>query len=149
MNRSVITFKTSNVPQLKKLRVLVADDYAPILNLVQHVLTPRFEIVGLVADGESLLDAARRLQPDVIVTDISMPLLSGLEAADELAKSAYPPKLIFLTMNDEPYVVEKALSLGASGYVFKSRLMYDLEQAIDTALRGEVFVSPTLRHWNS
>jgi len=146
MNRTVTAVKTRNVPRLRKLRVLVADDYAPILNLVQHVLAPRFEIVGLVADGKSLLNAARRLQPDIIVTDISMPLRSGLEAADELAKSAYPPKLIFLAMNDEPYVVDKALSLGASGYVFKSRLMSDLEQAIDTAMRGEVFVSPTLRH---
>jgi CheY-like chemotaxis protein len=144
--RSVITVNTRSVPRLKKLRVLIADDYQPILNLVQHLLAPRFEIVGLVADGESLLDAARRLEPDVIVTDISMPLLSGLEAAHELAKSPYPPKLIFLTMNDEPCVVDKALSLGASGYVFKSRLMFDLEQAIDTAMRGEIFVSPTLRH---
>ncbi|MGH9463490.1 MAG: response regulator transcription factor [Vicinamibacteria bacterium] len=81
MSGSVVTVKISNLSRLKKLRVLVADDYAPILDLVQHVLAPRFEIVGLVADGESLLDAARRLQPDVIVTDISMPLLSGLEAA--------------------------------------------------------------------
>ncbi len=141
---SVITVKTETGCRVKRLRILIADDYAPILDLVQHLLERRFEIVGLVADGESLLDAARRLHPDVIVLDISMPLLSGLEAAGELRKSAHPPKLIFLTMHDDPLVIDKALSLGASGYVVKSRMMSDLEQAVDSAMRGEVFISPTL-----
>jgi len=148
MSSSVITVRTGTEYPVKRLRVLVADDYAPILDLVHHVLARRFEIVGLVSDGESLIDAARRLQPDVIVTDINMPLLTGLEAVGELRKSADPPKFIFVTMHDDPLVIDKALSLGASGYVFKSRMMSDLEQAIDTAINGEVFISPTLR-WNA
>ncbi len=145
MSSSVITVRTETENSVRRLRVLVADDYAPILDLVHHVLARRFEIVGLVSDGESLIDAARRLHPDVIVTDINMPLLTGLEAAGELRKNDNPPKFIFMTMQDDPQVIDKALSLGASGYVFKSRMMSDLEQAVDTAMRGEIFISPTLR----
>ncbi len=149
MSSSVITVRTGTEHPVKRLRVLVADDYIPILDLVQHVLARRFEIVGLVSDGESLIDAARRLRPDVIVMDINMPLLTGLEAAGELRKAVNPPKFIFVTTHDDPLVIDKALSLGASGYVFKSRLMSDLEPAVDTAMRGEVFISPTLRRRNT
>ena len=145
----LVTVKTSPMPYTQRLRVLVADDYSPILDLVQHLLAPRFEIVGLVADGESLLDTARRLHPDVIVADISMPFLSGLEAAHELAKDSCTAKLIFLSMNDDPLVIDKAFELGASGYVYKSRLMTDLERAIETVLRGETFLSPTLHRGNA
>jgi len=145
----LVTVKTSPMPRTERLRILLADDYSPILDLVQHVLVPRFEIVGLVADGESLVDTARRLRPDVIVADISMPLLSGLEAAHELAKDSCPAKFIFLSMNDEPLVIDKAFALGASGYVYKSRLMTDLELAIETAMRGKTFLSPTLCRGNT
>ena len=139
---------------MDRLRVLLADDYRPILDFVRHLLDRRFDIVGLVADGESLVDAAKRLHPDIIILDITMPLLSGLQAAGEISKQAKPPKLIFLTLLDEPGVVEKALSLGASGYVLKSALVTDLEKAIQSAINGQVFVSPLVKvaitehHWS-
>jgi DNA-binding NarL/FixJ family response regulator len=139
-----ITITTSAEERVDRLRVLLADDYQPIRDFVQHLLERKFDIVGLVSDGESLVDAASRLQPDIIVLDINMPLLTGLEAAGEISKCANPPKLIFLTMRDEPGVIEKALSLGASGYVLKSALATDLEKAIEAAIEGRVFVSPRI-----
>ena len=140
-----MTSTTNAKERVDRLRVLLADDYQPILDFVRHLLERRFDIVGLVADGESLLDAANRLQPDIIVLDVTMPLLTGLEAAGEISKRANPPKLIFLTLLDEPGVVEKALSVGASGYVLKSALVTDLEKAIQSAIDGRVFVSPGIK----
>ena len=140
-----MTITTSAEERVDGLQVLLADDYRPILDFVRHLLERRFDIVGLVGDGESLVDATRRLQPDIIVLDITMPLLTGLEAASKISKRANPPKLIFLTLLDEPGVVEKALSVGASGYVLKSALVPDLERAIDLAIEGRVFVSPLIK----
>ena len=140
-----MTITTSAEERVDRLRVLLADDYRPILDFVRHLLERKFDIVGSVEDGESLVDAAKRLQPDIIVLDIAMPLLTGLEAAGEISKGANPPKLIFLTLLDEPGVVEKALSVGASGYVLKSALVTDLEKAIETAIDGRVFVSPCIK----
>ena len=140
-----MTITTNAEERLDRLRVLLADDYQPFRDSVQQLLERKFDIVGLVGDGESLVDAASRLQPDIIVLDITMPLLTGLEAAGEISKRANPPKLIFLTMHDEPGVIEKALSLGASGYVLKSALLTDLEKAIEFAIEGRVFVSPRIK----
>jgi CheY-like chemotaxis protein len=136
-----MTITTNAEERVDRLSVLLADDYRPILDFVRHLLERKYDIVGLVRDGESLVDVANRLQPDIIVLDITMPLLTGLEAADEISKRANPPKLIFLTLLDEPGVVEKALSVGASGYVLKSELVNDLEKAIESAIDGQVFVS--------
>ena len=140
-----MTITTNAEERVDRLRVLLADDYQPILDFVRHLLERKYDIVGLVRDGESLVDAANRLQPDIIVLDITMPLLTGLEAAGEISKRANPPKFIFLTLLDEPGVVEKALSVGASGYVLKSALVTDLEKAIDSAVEGRVFVSPVIK----
>lgn len=131
--------------EVDRLRVLLADDYKPILDFVKDLLDSKFEIVGSVGDGQSLLDAARRLEPEIVVMDVSMPLLTGIEAAKELSKRDRPPKLIFLTLHEDPTVVEDALAAGAAGYVLKSTVVTDLMKAIDMAVQGEVFVSPALR----
>lgn len=143
-----MTIMPSANQKVDRLRVLLADDYRPILDFVRHLLEQKFDVVGLVGDGASLVDAAKRLQPDIIVLDITMPMLTGLEAADEISKRANPPKLIFLTLLDEPSVVQKAFSVGASGYVLKSALVTDLEKAIESAVEGQAFVSARIKESN-
>jgi DNA-binding NarL/FixJ family response regulator len=101
------------------------------------------EVVGGVEDGASLIDAVVRLRPDIVITGIGLPVLSGLDAACELGKQNDPPKIIFLAGNEEPDVLEKALSIGASGYVFRETAVSDLRKAIFEATQGRVFVSRT------
>ncbi len=122
------------------MRVLPADDHAGVLVAIQNILEPEFEIVGCVDNGESLVEAAKNLQLDVIITDISMPKLSGLEAAKRLRTSGCSSKLVFLTIHTDPDVVRTALETGALGYVAKNSLTTDLVIAIREALQGRAFV---------
>jgi DNA-binding NarL/FixJ family response regulator len=105
-------------------------------------LEPTFEVVGAVEDGEALVEAAVNLQPDVIITDISMPKLNGIEAADRLRKSGSSSKIVFLTVHTNPDFVQAALKTGALAYVSKSRITTDLLIAVEEALNGCIFVSP-------
>lgn len=125
-----------------KLRILLADDHLPFLNVVESLLVPLCEVVGRVSDGQSLLEAARLLQPDVIVTDITMPILSGIEASRQLRESGSAAKIIFLTVHSDVDFVQTCLAIGASGYVLKPRIMNDLLHAIQEALAGRNFISP-------
>lgn len=129
-----------------KVRVLLADDHRQFLTIVENLLTPSCEVVGSVPDGQSLFDAARRLEPDFIVTDISMPILSGLEASRQLNESGCTAKIIFLTVHSDADFVQAGLSNGALGYVLKSRIMTDLLLAIQEALAGRIFISPPFAH---
>ena len=95
----------------------------------------------MVGDGQSLIEMAESLQPDLIITDISMPLLSGIEAAKNIMKSTPQTKIIFLTVHTDPDYVREALELGAVGYVVKSRLVSDLQLAIGEVLAGRTYVS--------
>jgi DNA-binding NarL/FixJ family response regulator len=124
--------------------VLLADDHTSFLNLVKYLLTPAFEVVGLVCDGKSLVEASLKLNPDIIVTDISMPVLNGIEAADWLRKSGSKAKVIFLSVHSDPDFVRAGLATGALGYVVKPRVATDLILAIREALGGHVFISPHL-----
>jgi DNA-binding NarL/FixJ family response regulator len=126
----------------KRPRVLVADDYQAILDRVVSLLSPHFEVVGAVSDGRTAVHEAARLQPDAIVMDLSMPLLSGIEAAHELRKAGSTAKLVFLTMHFDNEFVRACLSAGALGYVIKSRIQTDLVSAINEALSGREFISP-------
>jgi DNA-binding NarL/FixJ family response regulator len=110
--------------------------------MVETVLLPSCEIVGSVPDGQSLFDVARRLKPDVIVTDISMPILSGIEASRQLSESGSAAKVIFLTVHSDDDFVQACLATGAVGYVLKSRMMTDLMPAVQEALTGGTFISP-------
>jgi DNA-binding NarL/FixJ family response regulator len=109
--------------------------------MVESLLAPTCEVVGSVPDGQSLFDAARHLKPDVIVTDISMPILNGIEASKQLSASGCAAKIIFLTVHFDADFVQACLATGAVGYVVKSQLTTDLIPAIQEALRGRIFVS--------
>jgi DNA-binding NarL/FixJ family response regulator len=131
-------------PSLTKPTVLIADDNPAMLETVVSLLAPDFDVVGTVNDGNAALEAAVRLQPEVAVLDISMPVLNGIQAAERIkGKENCPTEIVFLTANNDPEIVEAALATGALGYVLKLRLYLDLIPAIKFALMGRGLVSPT------
>ena len=129
---------------MNKVSILLADDHPSFPKLVESLLKPAFDVLAIVSNGESILEAYTRLKPDIIVTDISMPVLSGFEAAVRLRKSGCTAKVIFLTVHADPDFIRAALSTGALGYVVKPRVATDLLAAIKEVLEGRVFISPYL-----
>ena len=125
-------------------RLLIADDHPSLLDGLVSLLAERFEVVGAVANGDLLLDAAARLRPDVIITDISMPGLNGLEAVARLKAARAEVKIIVLTIHADAAVVAEAIRSGASGFVAKMSVGDELEIAIDEVLQGRVYLSPDL-----
>jgi DNA-binding NarL/FixJ family response regulator len=125
-----------------RVRVLLADDHDYFLAAATRLLEPEFHVVGAVSDGQSLLEAAGRLSPDVVVLDVSMPVLGGIEAARRLRRSGSAARVVFLTTYADPGFVWAALEAGANGYVVKSRLAADLAPALREVLAGRTFVSP-------
>jgi len=108
--------------------------------MAEHFLEPEFEIVGKVADGQSLFDAAVRLQPEIVVTDISMPVLNGIEAAEQLKGAGCRSRIIFLTVHSGADLVSRCISTGAC-FVVKSRMATELLPAVREALAGHIFIS--------
>jgi DNA-binding NarL/FixJ family response regulator len=137
-----------------KARVLLGDDHALILDGLRTALQTRYEITGLAKDGRALVQAAERLKPDLVVLDISMPLLNGFEAAKQIKKSLPHTKLIFLSQHVNPAYLKQALRLGASGYVLKGDATEELHLAIEEVLRGRTYITPAFgedviaRLWN-
>jgi DNA-binding NarL/FixJ family response regulator len=129
---------------LDRPRILVADDHDVMLDTVLSLLHPGFEVVGTVNNGIDLIREARRLQPDVIVLDITMPILNGIEAAHEIHEAGLTPRLVFLTVHEQSSFVTACFDEGALGYVTKSRLRTDLIPAIRDAISGHHFISPFL-----
>jgi DNA-binding NarL/FixJ family response regulator len=129
---------------LDRARVLLADDHQDFLAAAARLLEPEFEVVQTVGDGQRLVDEAARLEPDVLVLDISMPVLNGIEAARQLRGAGSRAKIVFLTVHQDPDYVRGALAAGALGYVVKSRLASDLPLALREALAGRSFVSPSI-----
>ena len=129
---------------MKRPRVLLADDHTVIVDGLRSILEPEFEIVGAVADGRALLAAAETLRPDVIISDISMPLLNGLEAARQIKKSDPHAKIIFLTVHPDVTFAQEALQAGASGYLLKNSPATELTRAIQEVLKGRVYLSPLI-----
>ncbi len=127
---------------MKRPRVLLADDHKLLLEAFQKLLEPDCEVVGGVADGRALLAAASELEPDIIVLDIAMPLLNGLDAGGQIKKMMPDVKLIFLTVNEDPDFVSEAFRVGASGYLLKSSAASELFQAIQDACLGRTYVTP-------
>jgi DNA-binding NarL/FixJ family response regulator len=121
---------------MARARVLLADDHAAMLERVMSLVAAEFDVVGAVGDGQSVLDAVAVLQPDVVVLDISMPVMSGLAAAARLGESPHPPRVVFLTVHDDAAFVEAARGVGAMGYVTKRHLRTDLVPAIRLAIEG-------------
>ncbi|HVN80476.1 MAG TPA: response regulator transcription factor [Terriglobia bacterium] len=123
-------------------RVLLADDHQMLLDALKGLLEPRCEVVGTVSDGRALLKAAAKLQPDIVVLDIAMPQLNGLDAARHLKPALPAVKLIFLTMNEDPELVGEAFRAGASGFLLKQAAAFELSDAIEQVLKGSSYVTP-------
>jgi DNA-binding NarL/FixJ family response regulator len=127
-----------------KARVLLADDNAAVANALAEVLEDECELVGIAHDGLALLKAAQKLRPDVIVADISMPLMSGLDVARQLQHSGATIKVILLTAHQEPQLAAGALQDGASGYVLKHCAGEELITALNEVIQGRTYVSPLI-----
>ena len=123
-------------------RILLADDHVLVAEGIQKLLEPEYELVGIVADGRSLVAAAAKLQPDIVVVDISLPLLNGLDASQQLKKNNPNVKIIVLTMHSEPNFVTQAFRVGVSAYLLKQSVGSELVQAIREVVKGRTFVSP-------
>ena len=122
-------------------RLLLADDHRIVVEGLRGILTPEFELVGVVEDGRDLVEAALRLRPEVIVADISMPHLNGLDAVAQLRGLGCPARVVFLTMHKDVTYAARALDLGASGFVLKHSASTELLEAIHAALAGKIFVT--------
>jgi DNA-binding NarL/FixJ family response regulator len=129
---------------LERLRILLADDNQHFRATTTQFLQPEFEVVKAVGDGQALLDEIPHLKPDIVLLDISMPLLNGIEAARKLKAAGVRAKVIFLTMHQDPDHLQAALAAGAMGYVAKSWLASDLPIALREAVAGRPFVSPSI-----
>jgi DNA-binding NarL/FixJ family response regulator len=129
---------------MKHPKVLLADDHTFLVEALRKLLESAYDVVGTVADGLALLDAATALKPDVAVIDIGMPRLNGLEAARQLKKMMPEVKLIFLTTNEDSDIAVEAMHVGASGYVLKTSAASELFDAIDAAIKGKSYVTPKI-----
>ncbi len=119
--------------ELGRIRVLLADDHEAMLDRVARLLATECNVVGTVTDGQQALDAARELKPDVLVLDISMPVMTGIETARRLKEAGSETRIVFLTVHDDPGFAREALEVGALGYVIKQRIASDLVAAIKKA----------------
>ncbi|MFO1313605.1 MAG: response regulator transcription factor [Burkholderiales bacterium] len=124
--------------------IVLADDHRIVAEGLKNILAEHFELLGVAADGEEMLDAARTLRPDAIVADVTMPVLSGIEALERLRKEGLDIPVVFLTMHRDVEYAAQALEAGAAGYVLKHAAPGELVQAVRVALEGGTFVSPSL-----
>lgn len=129
---------------LKKTRVLLADDHSVVIEGLRRILESEFDVVGTATNGLALIQAVRQLRPEVIVVDVSMPVLNGIDAARQIAAGGHAPKIVFLSMHPELVYAAKALAAGGSGYVLKSSAGVEIVHAIREALQGRTFVTPAL-----
>ena len=125
-------------------RILIADDHRILAEGVRGLLEPEFDVVGIVADGRKLVEAAKQIQPDVIVADITMPSLNGIEAAVQLRDSGVNSKVVFLTQHREVAYARRAIEAGAAGFVLKHSVATELVTAIHKALRGQTYIAPMI-----
>jgi len=125
-------------------RVLIADDHAILLDAFRKLLEPQYDVVGTVTDGQALVKAAEALKPDVILADISMPKLNGLDAAERLRARMPNAKLLFLTVSEDPDVAAEAIRRGAAGYLLKKSASAELFEALRAVLRGRTYVTPAI-----
>mgnify|MGYP000010461248 FL=1 len=129
---------------MSKPRVLLADDHSLVLEGFRRILADQCELVGMVEDGRALLEAAARLEPDIVILDVSMPLLNGIDAATQLKKTHPSMKVIFVTMHSDADYVRSAFEAGASGYLLKRSAVDELEQAIRAVWAGHTYITPLI-----
>ena len=127
---------------MKRARLLLADDHSLFMDGFRTLLEPRYQVVGMVTDGRALVAEARLLKPDLIILDITMPLLNGVDAAREIRKHLPEVQLLFVTMHSSPAYLQAALEVGATGYVLKSSAREGILTAVEKGLRGELFITP-------
>lgn len=127
---------------VRQVRVLIADDREEMLEDIRDLLEPEFEVVGSVGDGLALVLAFESLKPDVIVTDISMPTMTGIEASREILQRNPSSKIILITAHNDPALVREGFSAGVMGYVLKMKAAQELSRAIHEVSRGNRYVSP-------
>lgn len=132
----------------RKKRILLADDHAAMIEEVRCLLKEEYEIVGVAEDGGALVEAAQRLKPDLVISDITMPVMNGFEAASKIRASGLITKLIFLTVQSSTQYLKKARALGADGYVLKVYANEQLPAAVSSVLTGKRYVSPQLQSEN-
>ena len=125
-------------------RILMADDHRMVAEGLRSLLEPAYELVEIVEDGRELVEAAQRLQPDVIVADITMPLLNGLDAVEQIRRLGCQAKVVFLTMHKDALYAARAMRAGASGFVLKHSASAELLTAIHEALAGRTYVTPAI-----
>jgi DNA-binding NarL/FixJ family response regulator len=128
----------------RRPRVLLADDHLLVAEALTSLLTPEFDLVGVVEDGRALIEAAEKLQPDVIVADVSMPHLNGIDALAQLRQGGDRTPVVFLTMHRDVTFARRALDAGASGFVLKHSASVELVTAIRAALQGKTYLTPQL-----
>ena len=126
----------------KRARVVLADDHPEVIESLRALVEPEFDVVATVGDGNALIAVAEAMAPDVIVTDIAMPGLDGVAAASEILRRNPAARIVFVTVHNEPEMMQKGLATGALGYVSKLMAGDDLVRAIHSALRSEIHLSP-------
>ena len=129
---------------MNRPRILIADDHTLVAELCKKLLEPEFEVVGTVNNGRALVKAALELKPDVIVLDITMPILNGLDAGQQVKEALPAMKLVYLTMNPDPEIAAQALRRGGSGYLLKTCASSEMLIAVREVLRGKTYLSRTL-----
>jgi len=129
---------------MNRTRIILADDHTLMADALKHLLEPEFEVVGIFADGHTLVEAAPGLKPHVVLLDIGMPTMNGLIAGQKLKELIPTVKLIYLTMNHDPDMAAEAFRLGAAGYLVKNSAATELVRAIREVLRGGSYVSPVM-----
>ena len=129
---------------MSRPRLLLADDHALLLGAFEKLLSGEFDVVGQVGDGRALVAAAERLKPDVIVLDISMPLLNGLEAGRQIKQKQKQIKLVYVTMNEDADLASEAFRIGASGYLLKRSAASELTTAIREVVLGRSYITPLI-----
>lgn len=127
---------------MNKVRIVIADDHALVLEAFKVLLSERFDVVGSASNGRELIRVVNELEPDIVVTDVSMPELNGLDASVKLLERKPGLKFIFLTVHDDPNVVSRAIHAGASGFLLKNSLAAELVQAVEAVSRGLRYITP-------
>src|SRR4051794_19982005 len=129
---------------MQRPRVLIADDHRIVGEGLRSLLTDDFDLVGIAEDGRDLVAKAKALSPDVVITDISMPNLGGIDALEQLKRNQPAIKVVFLTMHQDPAYARRAIAAGADGFVVKHSAAGELVMAVRAALKGETFISPSV-----
>lgn len=129
---------------MNRVKVLVADDHTILAEGLKGLMEKDYDLIGIVADGRALVEAANRLKPDIVVTDISMPLLNGLDAMRQLKKEGTDARFIFLTMHANPQYATEAFRAGANGYLLKQSAADEFLTAMREVLKGRTYITPLI-----